>query len=59
MSITTEGETIYRWRAAMKEIHRRRWQRRGSAFYRAGVVLFLFASATVSVITILILTNTL
>ena len=59
MSITTDGERVYRWRAAMKEIHQRRWHRNGSVLYRAGVFLSLFGFATVCVITILILTNAL
>jgi len=59
MSTTTEVESVYRWRAAMKEIHRRRWQRRRSVFYRAGVVLSLFGFAAVSVIAILILAHAL
>lgn len=62
MSMSTSAESeeaIYRWRAAIKEVHRRRWERRGSVFYRAGVVLSLFGFATVGVIAILFLAHAL
>jgi hypothetical protein len=59
MSITAEQEIIYRWRAALDEIHQRRWQRKGRVFYRAGVLLSLFGLVTVSVIAILVLANAL
>jgi hypothetical protein len=52
-------EPIYRWRAAIKEAHRQRWERKGGAFYRTGVVLSLFGFATVGVIAILFLVQAL
>jgi hypothetical protein len=59
MSTSVEsGEAIYRWRAAIKEAHRRQWEKR-SVFSRAGVVLSLFGFATVGVIAILFLVHAL
>ena len=59
MSFEVESEeVIYRWRAAIKEVHRARWEK-ASFFSRAGVVLSLFGFATVSVIAILFLTHAL
>jgi hypothetical protein len=59
MSFSAESEeAIYRWRAAIKEAHRRRWEK-GSIFSRAGVVFSLFGFAAVSVVAILILAHAL
>lgn len=51
-------ELIYRWRAAVKEAHRRRWEE-ASFGSRAGVVLSVFGFAAVGVIAILFLTHAL
>lgn len=58
-TIVESDEAVYRWRAAIKEAHRQRWERKGSAIYRAGVVLSLFGFATGGVIAILFLVHAL
>lgn len=58
MPITPEIDSVSELRAAMKEIHRRRWQRKRSIFYRAGVILSLFGLATLSVVALLMLLHT-
>jgi len=57
-TIAEREESIYRWRAAIKEAHRRRWEKE-KGFYRPAVVLSLIGFATVGVIAILFLTHAL